>query len=105
MTFKQNDLKAMRSKSLLTEIENIYDEVSAFPDHVCFSTADKYSFLIHQKQEQAVEGNGDLTGPHMIFTYKVFDYILPRRAFTLLNHLPEWYNKIRRFEERPFVGN
>jgi hypothetical protein len=73
MTFKQNDLKAMRSKSLLTEIENIYDEVSAFPDHVCFSTADKYSFLIHQKQEQAVEGNGDLTGPHMIFTYKVFE--------------------------------
>ena len=28
ITFKQNDLKAMRSKSLINEIESIYDEVS-----------------------------------------------------------------------------
>lgn len=27
ITFKQNDLKAMRSKSLINEIETIYDEV------------------------------------------------------------------------------
>ena len=27
ITFKQNDLKAMRSKSLINEIESIYDEV------------------------------------------------------------------------------
>lgn len=28
ITFKQNDLKCMRSKSLINEIETIYDEVS-----------------------------------------------------------------------------
>lgn len=27
ITFKQNDLKAMRSKSLINEIESVYDEV------------------------------------------------------------------------------
>ena len=30
MTFKQNDLKAMRSKSLVNEIETIYDEVNGY---------------------------------------------------------------------------
>ncbi len=28
VNFKQNDMKALRSKSLLNEIESIYDEVS-----------------------------------------------------------------------------
>ena len=32
ITFKQNDLKSMRSKSLMNEIETIYDEVSGFAD-------------------------------------------------------------------------
>lgn len=34
----------------------------------------KLQSLISQKQEQVTEGNADLSGPHMIFTYKVFDY-------------------------------
>lgn len=29
VNFKQNDVKALRSKSLLNEIESIYDEVSS----------------------------------------------------------------------------
>ncbi|XP_028417065.1 paired amphipathic helix protein Sin3a-like [Dendronephthya gigantea] len=64
MTFKQNDLKAMRSKSLVTEIENIYDE----------------------KQEQAAEGNADLSGPHMIFTYKDKS-ILDDAAGLIVHHM------------------
>ncbi|XP_031549385.1 paired amphipathic helix protein Sin3a-like isoform X2 [Actinia tenebrosa] len=48
ITFKQNDLKAMRSKTVVNEIETIFDE----------------------KQEQAAEGNGDASGPHVIFTYQ-----------------------------------
>lgn len=31
MNFKQNDTKALRSKSLLNEIESVYDEVSGRP--------------------------------------------------------------------------
>ncbi|XP_046857434.1 paired amphipathic helix protein Sin3b-like isoform X2 [Xenia sp. Carnegie-2017] len=63
-TFKQNDLKGMRSKSLLTEIENIYDE----------------------KQEQAAEGNADPTGPHMVFTYKDKS-ILDDAAGLIVHHM------------------
>lgn len=30
VNFKQNDMKALRSKSLLNEIESVYDEVKTF---------------------------------------------------------------------------
>uniref|UniRef100_A0A8C2F2I7 Paired amphipathic helix protein Sin3b n=1 Tax=Cyprinus carpio TaxID=7962 RepID=A0A8C2F2I7_CYPCA len=60
VNFKQNDMKALRSKSLLNEIESIYDE----------------------RQEQSTEeggmgqqgrdgsGTGSTSEPHMIFTYE-----------------------------------
>ena len=38
MTFKQNDLKAMRSKSLVTEIETIYDEVICVEGIICVAS-------------------------------------------------------------------
>uniref|UniRef100_A0A671YP33 Paired amphipathic helix protein Sin3b n=1 Tax=Sparus aurata TaxID=8175 RepID=A0A671YP33_SPAAU len=44
VNFKQNDMKALRSKSLLNEIESVYDE----------------------RQEQSTEEGG----PHMLFTYE-----------------------------------
>uniref|UniRef100_A0A673M0L4 Paired amphipathic helix protein Sin3b n=1 Tax=Sinocyclocheilus rhinocerous TaxID=307959 RepID=A0A673M0L4_9TELE len=48
VNFKQNDMKALRSKSLLNEIESIYDE----------------------RQEQSTEEGCVGHEPHMIFTYE-----------------------------------
>ncbi|KAF6734870.1 Paired amphipathic helix protein Sin3b [Oryzias melastigma] len=58
VNFKQNDMKALRSKSLLNEIESIYDE----------------------RQEQSTEeggvgqqsrnGSASTSEPHMVFTYE-----------------------------------
>uniref|UniRef100_A0A671PU74 Paired amphipathic helix protein Sin3b n=1 Tax=Sinocyclocheilus anshuiensis TaxID=1608454 RepID=A0A671PU74_9TELE len=47
VNFKQNDMKALRSKSLLNEIESIYDE-----------------------QGRDSSGTGSTSEPHMIFTYE-----------------------------------
>uniref|UniRef100_A0A8C7RA54 Paired amphipathic helix protein Sin3b n=1 Tax=Oncorhynchus mykiss TaxID=8022 RepID=A0A8C7RA54_ONCMY len=47
VNFKQNDMKALRSKSLLNEIESVYDE----------------------RQEQSTE-EGAVSDPHMVFTYE-----------------------------------
>uniref|UniRef100_A0A673B9P7 Paired amphipathic helix protein Sin3b n=1 Tax=Sphaeramia orbicularis TaxID=375764 RepID=A0A673B9P7_9TELE len=50
VNFKQNDMKALRSKSLLNEIESVYDE----------------------RQEQSTEEGGVASSsePHMVFTYE-----------------------------------
>uniref|UniRef100_A0A8C8LV53 Paired amphipathic helix protein Sin3b n=1 Tax=Oncorhynchus tshawytscha TaxID=74940 RepID=A0A8C8LV53_ONCTS len=50
VNFKQNDMKALRSKSLLNEIESVYDE----------------------RQEQSTEEGGvaQQGDPHMVFTYE-----------------------------------
>uniref|UniRef100_A0A8C5BZ56 Histone deacetylase interacting domain-containing protein n=1 Tax=Gadus morhua TaxID=8049 RepID=A0A8C5BZ56_GADMO len=48
VNFKQNDMKALRSKSLLNEIESVYDE----------------------RQEQSTEEGGVGHEPHMVFTYE-----------------------------------
>ncbi|XP_063003456.1 paired amphipathic helix protein Sin3b [Elgaria multicarinata webbii] len=48
VNFKQNDTKALRSKSLLNEIESVYDE----------------------HQEQHSEGRGASNEPHLIFVYE-----------------------------------
>ncbi|XP_067652996.1 paired amphipathic helix protein Sin3a-like isoform X1 [Haliotis asinina] len=48
INFKQNDVKAIRSKTLLNEIETIYDE----------------------RQEQLSEVTGESTGAHLSYTYK-----------------------------------
>uniref|UniRef100_H2ZVE2 SIN3 transcription regulator family member B n=1 Tax=Latimeria chalumnae TaxID=7897 RepID=H2ZVE2_LATCH len=49
VNFKQNDVKALRSKSLLNEIESIYDE--------------------HQEQSSE-EGKPPASGPHLIYVYE-----------------------------------
>uniref|UniRef100_A0A8D0BF34 Paired amphipathic helix protein Sin3b n=1 Tax=Salvator merianae TaxID=96440 RepID=A0A8D0BF34_SALMN len=48
VNFKQHDTKALRSKSLLNEIESVYDE----------------------HQEQHSEGRGAVNEPHLIFVYE-----------------------------------
>lgn len=41
VNFKQNDMKALRSKSLLNEIESVYDEVQTF-----FLSSNTRAFII-----------------------------------------------------------
>lgn len=72
--FKQNDTKALRSKSLLNEIESVYDEVSlgaslrggrGSPDSLT-----DLSYVYFQHQEQHSEGRGATNEPHLIFVYE-----------------------------------
>uniref|UniRef100_H3BA52 SIN3 transcription regulator family member A n=1 Tax=Latimeria chalumnae TaxID=7897 RepID=H3BA52_LATCH len=65
INFKQNDTKVLRSKSLLNEIESIYDE----------------------RQEQASEDNTNLpSGPHMTLTYED-KQILEDAASLIIHHV------------------
>uniref|UniRef100_A0A8C4HQL6 Paired amphipathic helix protein Sin3b n=1 Tax=Dicentrarchus labrax TaxID=13489 RepID=A0A8C4HQL6_DICLA len=50
VNFKQNDMKALRSKSLLNEIESVYDEGGV--------------------GQQSRNGSGASSEPHMVFTYE-----------------------------------
>ncbi|XP_069783910.1 paired amphipathic helix protein Sin3b isoform X3 [Narcine bancroftii] len=49
VNFKQNDTKALRSKSLLNEIESVYDE---------------------RQEQNSEEGCPGITGPHLMFVYE-----------------------------------
>ncbi|MCJ8736202.1 hypothetical protein PDJAM_G00256140 [Pangasius djambal] len=65
INFKQNDTKVLRSKTLLNEIESIYDE----------------------RQEQASEENGTpVSGPHLTFTYEDRQ-ILEDAAALIIHHV------------------
>ncbi|XP_047452425.1 SIN3 transcription regulator family member Aa isoform X2 [Mugil cephalus] len=65
INFKQNDTKVLRSKSLLNEIESIYDE----------------------RQEQATEENANLlTGPHLTLAYED-SQILEDAAALIIHHV------------------
>uniref|UniRef100_A0A7N6AQ16 Paired amphipathic helix protein Sin3a n=1 Tax=Anabas testudineus TaxID=64144 RepID=A0A7N6AQ16_ANATE len=65
INFKQNDTKMLRSKSLLNEIESIYDE----------------------RQEQASEEGATLpTGPHLTLTYED-SQILEDAAALIIHHV------------------
>ncbi|XP_060770363.1 SIN3 transcription regulator family member Aa isoform X1 [Neoarius graeffei] len=65
INFKQNDTKVLRSKTLLNEIESIYDE----------------------HQEQASEENGTpASGPHLTFTYEDRQ-ILEDAAALIIHHV------------------
>ncbi|XP_035251360.1 SIN3 transcription regulator family member Aa isoform X1 [Anguilla anguilla] len=65
INFKQNDTKVLRSKTLLNEIESIYDE----------------------RQEQASEENSaPPTGPHMTLTYED-SQILEDAAALIIHHV------------------
>ncbi|KAG8594785.1 hypothetical protein GDO81_001327 [Engystomops pustulosus] len=63
VNFKQNDTKALRSKSLLNEIESVYDE----------------------HQEQQPEGRtATSSGPHLIYTYE--DWQILEDASSLISY-------------------
>ncbi|XP_053558867.1 paired amphipathic helix protein Sin3b [Bombina bombina] len=62
VNFKQNDTKALRSKSLLNEIESVYDE----------------------HQEQQPEGRTTSSGPHLIYTYE--DWQIMEDAASLISY-------------------
>ncbi|XP_051176886.1 paired amphipathic helix protein Sin3a isoform X2 [Leptopilina boulardi] len=67
INFKQNDVKALRSKSLFNEIETLYDE----------------------RHEQVDDNNGDNQnggGPHLIFSYKDKS-VLDDAANLLIHHV------------------
>ncbi|KYM94387.1 Paired amphipathic helix protein Sin3a [Cyphomyrmex costatus] len=67
INFKQNDVKALRSKSLFNEIETLYDE----------------------RHEQGDDGNGDgqgNSGPHLILSYKDKS-VLDDAANLLIHHV------------------
>ncbi|KPP68777.1 paired amphipathic helix protein Sin3b-like [Scleropages formosus] len=61
VNFKQNDIKALRSKSLLNEIESVYDERQEQ------STEEGGG---GQQQGKDGGGGGASSEPHMIFTYE-----------------------------------
>ncbi|KAB5567087.1 hypothetical protein PHYPO_G00228740 [Pangasianodon hypophthalmus] len=58
VNFKQNDMKALRSKSLLNEIESIYDE------------RQEQSTEEGGVGQQSREGGGASSEPHLIFSYE-----------------------------------
>lgn len=65
INFKQNDVKALRSKSLFNEIETFYDE----------------------RHEQAEEGSGEIaSGPHLVLPYKD-KTVLDDAANLLIHHV------------------
>lgn len=67
INFKQNDVKALRSKSLFNEIETLYDE----------------------RHEQGDDGNGDgqgNNGPHLVLPYKDKS-VLDDAANLLIHHV------------------
>ncbi|KAG7456528.1 hypothetical protein MATL_G00236690 [Megalops atlanticus] len=61
VNFKQNDIKALRSKSLLNEIESVYDERQEQ------STEEGGG---GQQQGRDGGSSGSVSEPHMIFTYE-----------------------------------
>lgn len=64
MNFKQNDMKYLRSKSLMNEIEALFDE----------------------RHEQSEESNGAQAGPHMVLPYKDKS-VLDDAANLLIHHV------------------
>ncbi|XP_063217594.1 paired amphipathic helix protein Sin3b isoform X4 [Bacillus rossius redtenbacheri] len=64
MNFKQNDIKALRSKSLFNEIESLFDE----------------------RHEQADERSTDPSGPHLVLRYKDKS-VLDDAANLLIHHV------------------
>lgn len=67
INFKQNDVKALRSKSLLNEIESLFDER-------------------HEQNEDGNSENTHVRGPHLILTYKD-KTVLDDAANLLIHHV------------------
>lgn len=71
INFKQNDIKALRSKSLFNEIETLFDEVSYMKRH---------------EQNEDGSSNPLVSGPHLILPYKD-KTILDDAANLLIHHV------------------
>lgn len=71
INFKQNDIKALRSKSLFNEIETLFDEVSYMKRH---------------EQNEDGSSNPLTSGPHLILPYKD-KTILDDAANLLIHHV------------------
>ena len=65
INFKATDTRNMRSKSLILEVEALYDEVSRYTGvrtHIIYSS---------QRQEQLMDGKTTMPGPHLLFNLPV----------------------------------
>jgi hypothetical protein len=77
INFKQNDVKALRSKSLFNEIETLYDEVS-------------YSVLFHMSSCMVVVPSRErINGVTILFIFLITDMFIIGHMFSpVFNILP-----------------
>lgn len=94
INFKQTDVKALRSKSLLNEIETLFDEVSANIYLYTFF----FMVVLFQRHEQNEEGAEPIVGPHLIIPYK--DRTILDDAANLLIHHVKRQTGIQKGEKR-----
>uniref|UniRef100_A0A3Q2NXV6 Paired amphipathic helix protein Sin3b n=1 Tax=Fundulus heteroclitus TaxID=8078 RepID=A0A3Q2NXV6_FUNHE len=107
VNFKQNDMKALRSKSLLNEIESIYDEVKASgrtkPPHMMFTYEDKQiledaaSLIIYHVKRQPTIHKDDKDHIKRIIQHFVPDLFFSRRGE--LSDTEEWTDEEADLEE------
>uniref|UniRef100_A0AAX7UR48 Paired amphipathic helix protein Sin3b n=1 Tax=Astatotilapia calliptera TaxID=8154 RepID=A0AAX7UR48_ASTCA len=113
VNFKQNDMKALRSKSLLNEIESIYDEVntplfatlnaSSSEPHMVFTYEDKQiledaaSLIIYHVKRQPTIHKDDKDHIKRIIQHFVPDLFFSRRGE--LSDTEEWTDEEAELEE------
>uniref|UniRef100_A0A7N9AQS4 Paired amphipathic helix protein Sin3b n=1 Tax=Mastacembelus armatus TaxID=205130 RepID=A0A7N9AQS4_9TELE len=94
VNFKQNDMKALRSKSLLNEIESVYDEVNPLYPHMVFTYEDKQiledaaSLIIYHVKRQPTIHKDDKDHIKRIIQHFVPDLFFSRRGE--LSDTEEW---------------
>uniref|UniRef100_A0A671YN66 Paired amphipathic helix protein Sin3b n=1 Tax=Sparus aurata TaxID=8175 RepID=A0A671YN66_SPAAU len=110
VNFKQNDMKALRSKSLLNEIESVYDEVrngsgaaSSSEPHMLFTYEDKQiledaaSLIIYHVKRQPTIHKDDKDHIKRIIQHFVPDLFFSRRGE--LSDTEEWTDEEAEPEE------
>uniref|UniRef100_A0A8C6QC75 Paired amphipathic helix protein Sin3b n=1 Tax=Nothobranchius furzeri TaxID=105023 RepID=A0A8C6QC75_NOTFU len=111
VNFKQNDMKALRSKSLLNEIESIYDEFSeehgreaaSLEPHMMFTYEDKQiledaaSLIIYHVKRQPTIHKDDKDHIKRIIQHFVPDLFFARRGE--LSDTEEWTDEEAELEE------
>uniref|UniRef100_A0A4W5Q4W0 Paired amphipathic helix protein Sin3b n=1 Tax=Hucho hucho TaxID=62062 RepID=A0A4W5Q4W0_9TELE len=109
VNFKQNDMKALRSKSLLNEIESVYDEVSTpiaavvSEPHMVFTYEDKQiledaaSLIIYHVKRQPTIHKDDKDHIKRIIQHFVPDLFFSRRGE--LSETEEWTDEEAEVEE------
>uniref|UniRef100_A0A665TUQ6 Paired amphipathic helix protein Sin3b n=1 Tax=Echeneis naucrates TaxID=173247 RepID=A0A665TUQ6_ECHNA len=103
VNFKQNDMKALRSKSLLNEIESVYDEVNPLFPHMVFTYEDKQiledaaSLIIYHVKRQPTIHKDDKDHIKRIIQHFVPDLFFSRRGE--LSDTEEWTDEEAEPEE------